>query len=236
MRLARFLLVGAITAVSVALCGWTVTQLRHSSSRVPAPQPEKLVTPSVEFRVSDWRRVVTSVFAVSALRRPGMAPADANAESAALEAYHRDHPPPEWVPWDSMVIAGYRRSPPGQDPAHAVQTRAFYASGWPVRCLRGSLCILDMNSVPRPHGLVYVSLLKGAAWMPVFPYWPGLITDTMIFATFWWFAWRALVAVRVTIRRCRGLCPRCAYNLRGQPTPGCPECGWSRTTANSPAA
>ena len=38
----------------------------------------------------------------------------------------------------------------------------------------------------------------------------------------------AVLAVRPRIRRMLGRCPKCAYNLRGNPLDGCPECGWRR--------
>ena len=34
--------------------------------------------------------------------------------------------------------------------------------------------------------------------------------------------------VKMPTRRNKGLCPRCAYDLRYQYSEGCPECGWGR--------
>ena len=34
--------------------------------------------------------------------------------------------------------------------------------------------------------------------------------------------------VRQSLRAKRGLCPACGYNLRGDFSAGCPECGWRR--------
>ena len=34
--------------------------------------------------------------------------------------------------------------------------------------------------------------------------------------------------LRLPTRANRGLCPRCAYDLRHQLAEGCPECGWNR--------
>ena len=34
--------------------------------------------------------------------------------------------------------------------------------------------------------------------------------------------------LKLPTRRNRGLCPKCAYNLRYEYHAGCPECGWGR--------
>ena len=36
-------------------------------------------------------------------------------------------------------------------------------------------------------------------------------------------------AARHLLRRMRGLCLICGYNLRGDLSQGCPECGWGRS-------
>ena len=41
--------------------------------------------------------------------------------------------------------------------------------------------------------------------------------------------WRERRAGR---RASKGLCPRCAYDLRGDLDSGCPECGWNRSDSN----
>ncbi len=33
-------------------------------------------------------------------------------------------------------------------------------------------------------------------------------------------------------RMAKGLCPTCEYNLRGELSTGCPECGWRREVAS----
>ena len=37
-----------------------------------------------------------------------------------------------------------------------------------------------------------------------------------------------VLILKLPTRRNRGLCPRCAYDLRYEYMNGCPECGWGR--------
>lgn len=68
----------------------------------------------------------------------------------------------------------------------------------------------------------------GSDGMSFRPIWTGLLID----AAFWSCAWPIVLfgpgAIRGRLRRWRGRCPRCAYDLRAAPQGGCPECGWRR--------
>jgi hypothetical protein len=71
------------------------------------------------------------------------------------------------------------------------------------------------------------------AILPCRPIWSGFLLNTSIYAATWFLL---LVAPRTLRRRSRvrhGRCPSCAYDLKGQATEGCPECGWKRLTALS---
>ncbi|MFZ4576147.1 MAG: hypothetical protein ACOYN0_17315 [Phycisphaerales bacterium] len=108
------------------------------------------------------------------------------------------------------------------------------AYGWPFRCLRSSVRVpttpggggpvyqdqLMLSPTFRPSGL--------AASLPLRPIWTGLLGNT----AFWllaWGVWRHGGArVRATARRRRGVCTECGYDLKGDYSTGCPECGWGR--------
>jgi hypothetical protein len=65
--------------------------------------------------------------------------------------------------------------------------------------------------------------------LPLWAFWPGLIADSAIFALLWWLALFAPGAFRRTLRRRRGQCSACGYDLRGNPPSApCPECGRER--------
>ena len=59
------------------------------------------------------------------------------------------------------------------------------------------------------------------------PIWPGFAINTVFYAFILWLLFAAPFAVRRRRRIRRGLCPKCAYDLRGTPdgATACPECG-----------
>ena len=58
--------------------------------------------------------------------------------------------------------------------------------------------------------------------------WWGFLIDTLLFAGLLWLPIRGPFVLRRHIRRKRGRCPKCGYDLRGDLEHGCPECGWNR--------
>lgn len=61
-------------------------------------------------------------------------------------------------------------------------------------------------------------------WKPL----PGFAINTIFFAVLWGLALYAPGATRRAMRRALGLSTACGYALKGQPEPGCPECGHGR--------
>ncbi len=64
--------------------------------------------------------------------------------------------------------------------------------------------------------------------LPLLPVWPGFAINTLVYAVgailvagLWWLARRAL-------RKFRGRCLSCGYDLRRDYSTGCPECAWKR--------
>lgn len=60
--------------------------------------------------------------------------------------------------------------------------------------------------------------------IPLRPIWPNLLADSAFFG-FILASPFVIQSRRRTRRLRRGLCPRCAYDLQGEPTRPCPECG-----------
>lgn len=114
-------------------------------------------------------------------------------------------------------------------------------AGWPFLSLRGWSCVAIKNSstVVRSAraGLIEnvptVSTLRGlpqTASLPYCPRWPGFIANTLFYAALWWLLFTGLITARAARRSRRGLCTRCAYDLRGIASGVCPECGQARPT------
>jgi len=106
------------------------------------------------------------------------------------------------------------------------------ARGWPMysmstRYYRGaspqSASIITDGLFVRPS-LLGVS---GRRVLPLRPIWPGFAINTVFYAVVLWLLFAGPFVVRRRRRIRRGLCPKCAYDLRNRPTDSttCPECG-----------
>ena len=60
------------------------------------------------------------------------------------------------------------------------------------------------------------------------PIWPGFAINTVFYAFLLWLIFAVPFALRRRWRVKRGLCVKCAYDLRGRAPMSevCPECGW----------
>ena len=63
---------------------------------------------------------------------------------------------------------------------------------------------------------------------PLRPIWPGFAINTIFYAAILWLLTLGPFTARRFIRRNRGHCIKCGYDLRGDFSAGCPECGWRR--------
>ena len=112
------------------------------------------------------------------------------------------------------------------------------AAGWPLLCLR-----LDESRFYGDDRASRYSKTRGRLELPWFeppwrnavpyhPIWPGFAINTLFYAAIVWVLWSSPFTARRMIRRKRGLCIKCGYDLRGTSGGGsggggvCPECGW----------
>lgn len=113
-----------------------------------------------------------------------------------------------------------------------------YAFGWPRLAMRGWLVVqtrdddtlveISRSGIP----LLPAGSNRGSRSLPVRPMWPGFAINTMWYALLAALLWVVLLRVsrslRHVLRQRRGVCTACAYNLRGDYSQGCPECGWGK--------
>jgi hypothetical protein len=64
--------------------------------------------------------------------------------------------------------------------------------------------------------------------IPMAPIWPGFAINMLFYPGVLWLLFVARFAFRKRRRIKRGLCPKCAYDLRATQSPVCPECGATR--------
>ena len=110
--------------------------------------------------------------------------------------------------------------------------------GLPLLCLSGEIWFhsrdwakkhgksLAISKPPDEYACVWE---LGESFLPFRPIWPGFAINTIFYAAILWVVWFGPGAFRRTVRRKRGLCPACAYDLRGRGRGAasqiCPECG-----------
>lgn len=109
--------------------------------------------------------------------------------------------------------------------------------GWPMRALWCS-SVRRFTSTPEDGPLENsgIQIRRNAGsnkqsnelLLPLRPIWPGFASNTIFYAVILWLLWSSPFTARRFIRRKRGLCIKCGYDLHGTSGGGCPECGWER--------
>ena len=64
--------------------------------------------------------------------------------------------------------------------------------------------------------------------LPLLIIWPGFAINTVFYAAILWLLTLGPFTARRIIRRKRGRCIKCGYDLRDDFSSGCSECGWGR--------
>ncbi len=115
--------------------------------------------------------------------------------------------------------------------------RYVFAWGWPLLSLWCEHEVVDIHSLTPPriyrvHGgietsLEPIKLYYGtyARVLPLRPIWPGFAVNAIFYAAILWLLIPGPFALRRLVRRRRGLCPACGYDLRHGEHEACPECG-----------
>ena len=117
------------------------------------------------------------------------------------------------------------------EPDDSFDIRQEFATGWPLLSLRASHTI-NVNAVGSTSS--WSGYLRAPNWIrdklpgtfvPLYPICPGFAINTLIFSATVWILVIGPFAARRIIRRYRGVCFKCGYDLRHADHPVCPECG-----------
>jgi hypothetical protein len=249
LRAGACLALGAATTLLVA---WIAAALRPTDGWPNlwgrGPQEWSVKSQMPQFRYStEFGDVLVSYFATAVSSEISVFPEWANPPEAISPLLAEYFPFPANVSAQELALYPGLRSfdLPGWAPRCGKGTteHMIYHSawGWPWRCAYGTerkyLRVLpDRSFQPRSEFDGYwvraghPSTLR-VRRLPTTPIWPGLVQDTAFYAGGWSIALIAPSAVRLLWRRRRGLCPRCAYDLKHNLAAGCPECGWARPDA-----
>lgn len=115
----------------------------------------------------------------------------------------------------------------------AVVTNAY---GWPFRSVRAAEGYLDQPGFPYvSHEWAVIDLSRfglNQSWhCPTKIIWSGMAANTLCFGGSLFLIGLPRRSVRDALRKHRGHCPRCKYDLGYDFESGCPECGWNRASA-----
>ncbi len=120
----------------------------------------------------------------------------------------------------SILIAGADF----EETANSVQVMVRLRTGWPMRSMEGAWWKNDGDRI-------YRGAVEFGDWeanlniFPLRPFWPGFAINTLFYAAILWLVIPGPFALRRLIRRRRGHCPACGYDLRHGEHEACPECG-----------
>lgn len=218
VRIAVCLVHGAITAIAVAWAiAWSVADAAGNVTEVATAAGGTLIQ-----RETGFGRFSVLVWGESG-GGPPRDPAFAAHEATMI---------PEW--------SGLRQTDwpnPQQDTFREI--RWVEAHGWPFLALWYSGRAKIDPSLPGNN--VFVFSTKGGIEtilsnhpnstrraLPATPLFGGFVASIALYGFGWWLVLSVPLFVRYMLRRHRGRCIQCGYDMRGQYAAGCPECGWNR--------
>jgi len=112
------------------------------------------------------------------------------------------------------------------------------ASGWPMTALYSTTVFDPDESLgtiwksATVYGGIQASFLYNESTnhqfnFPLRPIWPGCLVDTLFFGTVWCFIILLPRHAKRRLRRWKGLCASCGYDVTSGELVACPECGWN---------
>lgn len=157
-------------------------------------------------------------------------------------SFHEPDIAPDGTVFPILSAPGWSRAlgtPTDFDATYMGSTYIDDASGWPFVCFVTHI----EDSYVRTSGNPPLSVKSNVSWgipiehhsfgsvrtaIPLKPLALGFMGNVLFFALGAWGLVNRCSALRQYGRRSKGLCPSCEYDLRGDYSSGCSECGWRR--------
>lgn len=145
---------------------------------------------------------------------------------------------PQGAP-ERLEAPDWLRLPNGESRTY-LSTMEVLGAGWPAICLRtdARFDIMNFSPTAKRWNEGY-EIERGSTFqpftsmvLPLSPIWAGLLINTGVFSAAWFSLFLAVSLGRTYMRRRRGRCVRCGYDLRGSAGPRCPECGGAIRSQN----
>jgi hypothetical protein len=178
-----------------------------------------------------WRTVEDDITAARLIER-GLDPTDQNFRIAD---------PPGWA----MSLLD-PRSIEEEWAARHVSAGSIEARGWPCISLWSRVpSVFEHGAILRAEGAIAIpsdaghanhSVSESAILLPLHPYWPGLLANTLFYALLFATLHQLAAYARRARRRRRNRCTACGYDLQGLNAPTCPECGRALSPARGATA
>ncbi len=151
--------------------------------------------------------------------------------------------------WNRAEVPSWSRlrdTPEAQRDSEFRRVKDEYAFGWPGLALgyrfesdmpgkqtRNSVIVYQYDpSLERYVGALHIGsslpLTSWTGYLPLQVVWRGFVADSLLYAVGWFVPIGGIALARLGLRRYRGKCLKCGYDLRGNSGGGCPECGWER--------
>lgn len=233
-RLAILLIAGVLTTIVVAAAGsWRTAHSRYSGTEFRTENSESSPL-YVLRRMLNPAHSFTHAFQLRRTRQVSLLHPSEVRSATDSRAYAPADP----------TLRGASWHPPLHFRGHFVDTWIIVEAGWPCRSAWGwTLTVDPLSLLPENHILRWPQraqekIVRGGLFsirdsnagatpieVPYLPLWRGLILNTLFYAAIWWALLALPRLIRRTLRSRRGLCPRCAYDMRGLTDTPCPECG-----------
>ena len=148
--------------------------------------------------------------------------------------------PPRWSIMNDPPIPFFKEETSAPDSVDYWTWKVFStietSRGWPFRMLSRTQSSINPNRNIRDDGGILIrvdsKIPAKRLSLPLQIYWRGFAFNTIFYATFLWLLLPGPFVLRRFIRHKRGLCVKCAYDLREVDHQACPECGEEIRRAN----